>query len=213
MVEAQMADEPTGWQHCQPVPVVVVISGPSGVGKDSVLDCMKKMAYPFHFVVTATNRAARPGEVDGVDYHFITTAAFEEMLAKDELLEHATVYDQYKGVPKWEVREALASGQDVIMRLDVQGAARIRQLIPNAVLIFLTTTTEEELVHRLRARHSDTEEQARIRIETARQELCKVQDFDYCLLNAEGQLEETARQIAAIITAERLHVGRKPVQL
>ena len=121
-----------------PRPLLVVISGCSGVGKDAVLNGLKERNQPFHFVVTATSREPRAGEVHGRDYFFVSREEFEKMIAGDELLEYANVYNQYKGIPKLQVRQALESGKDVIMRLDVQGAAKIRSLCPEAVLIFLT---------------------------------------------------------------------------
>ena len=111
-------------------PLLIVISGPSGVGKDTVLQRMKERGLPFHFVVTATTRPQRPGEVDGVDYFFLTHDQFADMIEHNELLEHAIVYNDYKGIPKQQVRQALASGQDVVMRIDVQGAETIRTSVP-----------------------------------------------------------------------------------
>jgi guanylate kinase len=201
------------WYRPRTSPVLVVLSGPSGVGKDAVLHRMKAMGYPFHFVVTATTRPPRPGEVDGVDYHFVSPAVFAEMMKKGELLEHALVYGEYKGIPKAQVREALASGKDVIMRIDVQGAATVRRLVQGATFIFLTTASEEELVRRLRARRTEGPEQLRLRLATAREELKRISEFDYCVVNRNGQLDETVRQIVAIITAEKLRVGRRPVEL
>lgn len=135
----------------QTLPLLIVISGPSGVGKDSVLQSMKARGLPFHFVVTATTRPQRQGEIDGVDYLFVSSDRFAEMIEHGELLEHALVYNDYKGIPKEQVRQALRSGKDVIMRLDVQGATTIRSLCPEALLIFLSTQTEDELIARLRA--------------------------------------------------------------
>jgi guanylate kinase len=130
--------------QAQRQPLLVVISGPSGAGKDSVLHLLSERHLPFHFVVTATTRPKRPGEVDGVDYHFIDHDEFSKMIEQDELLEYALVYSDYKGIPKSQVRQALASGKDVVMRIDVQGAQTIRNLCPDAVLIFLSTPTAEE---------------------------------------------------------------------
>jgi guanylate kinase len=209
----EQADEPAGWYQPTTSPVMVVLSGPSGVGKDAVLNRMKEMGYPFHFVVTATTRPPRPGEVDGVDYHFVSPATFADMMNRGELLEHAVVYGEYKGIPKAQVREALASGKDVIMRIDVQGAATIRRLVKGATLIFLTTASEEELIERLRLRRTESPDKLKLRLATARQELKRIAEFDYCVVNHHSKLDETARQIAAIITAERLRVGRKPVEL
>jgi guanylate kinase len=133
-------------------PLLIVISGPSGVGKDSLLGGLKARKLPFHFVVTVNTRAPRPDEVEGQDYIFISQEKFEEMKAAEELLEHAKVYNDFKGVPRSQVREAMNSDKDVIMRLDVQGAETIRKTAPEALLIFLTTSSEEELVERLRSR-------------------------------------------------------------
>lgn len=197
----------------QPRPLLVVISGPSGVGKDSTLDELKRLGTPFHFVVTATTRPQRPNEVDGTDYHFVSMAEFAEMINRNELLEYAIVYGDYKGIPKRHVREALASGRDVIMRIDVQGAATIRKLVPQAITIFMTAQNEEELVLRLQRRRSEPPGQLEIRIATARQELKRVHEFDYVVVNREDRLEETVRQILSIITAEQCRVDWQPVQL
>ena len=117
-------------RYRRPQPLLVIISGPSGVGKDTVVQRLRELTQPFNFVVTATDRLPRQGEVEGVDYHFVSTARFREMIANDELLEYALVYGQYKGVPREGVRHALASGRDVVMRLDVQGSATVRQKVP-----------------------------------------------------------------------------------
>jgi guanylate kinase len=196
-----------------PRPVLVVISGPSGVGKDSVLQELKQTAYPFHFVVTATTRARRSGERDGVDYHFVTVGEFAEMIDKNELIEHAVVYGDYKGIPKKHVREALASGKDVIMRIDVQGAATIRRLVPNAVTIFLTAESEEKLVRRLRERKTEEADQLKMRIVTARRELQRIVEFDYVVINHEDALGETVNQVLSIIRAEKSRVDWTPVIL
>lgn len=184
-------------------PLVVIISGPSGVGKDTVVRRMEELGYPFHFVVTATSRPRRENEVDGRDYHFVTIAEFEEMIRNDELLEHAIVYGQYKGIPKAHIREALASGKDVILRIDVQGAATVRRLIPDAVTIFLTAGSEEELFQRLRTRKTEDPEQLRKRMETAREEMKCLPEFDYVVVNSDCHLDDAVRTIAAIITAEK----------
>jgi guanylate kinase len=174
---------------------------------------MEELGYPFHFVVTATTRPRRPTEVDGVDYHFVSEQEFAEMLEKDELLEHALVYGQHKGIPKKQVREALASGKDVIMRLDIQGAATIRRIVPQAVLVFLTASSEEELIHRLKTRETETPEGLERRIATAREEVKRLDEFDYVVVNRDGHLDETVETIAAIITAERCKVKQRKIEL
>jgi len=196
-----------------PQPLLIVISGPSGVGKDSVLQAMKERGLPFHFVVTATTRARRPEEVHGVDYFFASKEEFAHMIEQDELIEYAIVYGDYKGIPKQQVREALASGKDVVMRLDVQGAATVRKLAPEAVLVFLTTQTEEELVERLKGRKTDTPEDLSIRIATARQELKRSSEFDYVIVNADSHLRQTVDTVTAIIDAEHHRVQPRKVRL
>jgi len=196
-----------------PRPVLVVLSGPSGVGKDSVIQGLKESGYPFYFVVTATTRPRRPSEVDGIDYHFVSVGDFAEMIENNELIEYAVVYGDYKGIPKKHVREALASGQDVIMRIDVQGAATIRALVPNAVTIFLTAESEEELVRRLQLRKTEPPDQLKMRIVTARRELRRFTEFDYVVINPEEQLDEAVDLVLSIIRAEKSRVGWTPVIL
>lgn len=183
-------------------PLLIVVSGPSGVGKDSVVEAMKTRGMPFHFVVTATTRTARPEETHGKDYFFISNEDFAEMIDEDELLEYAIVYNDYKGIPKEQVRQALASGKDVVMRVDVQGAATVRKISPEAILIFLTTEDEDELVKRLNARKTETKDGLALRIATARQELKRIKEFDYVVVNRENELEATVDTVLSIITAE-----------
>jgi guanylate kinase len=194
-------------------PLLIVLSGPSGVGKDSVIQTMKERGLPFHFVVTATTRPARPEERHGADYFFLTKDDFAEMIEQDELLEYAIVYNDYKGIPKKQVREALASGKDVIMRIDVQGASTIRKLCPEALLIFLTTKDEDELISRLIARKSETPEGLKLRIATARQEQKHIEQFDYVVVNPQEHLDETVNTIEAIIHAEHHRVHPRKVTL
>jgi guanylate kinase len=200
--------------HPHRQPLLVVISGPSGVGKDSVLQRMKERQLPFHFVVTATTRAPRAGETHGRDYFFVSSDEFAEMIEKDELLEYAHVYNDYKGIPKQQVREALATGHDVVMRLDVQGAAKIRKLTNGgAATIFLITASEAELEQRLRARKTETPEGLNLRIATARKELERMGEFDYCVVNHDMTLDDTVDKIIAIIEAEHSRVKPRTVSL
>ena len=196
-----------------PQPLLIVISGPSGVGKDTVLQRMKERDLPFHFVVTATTRPKRENEVQGKDYFFVSKDEFARMIEADELLEYAVVYNDYKGIPKQQVREALASGKDVVMRIDVQGAATIRKLAPEALLIILTTTSEEEMVNRLKARKSENSEGLALRIATARQELKRIEEFDYVVVNSDFHLDETVETLVAIIQAEHHRVRPRKVNL
>lgn len=199
--------------YLHPAPLVLVISGPSGAGKDATVKRMVELGFPCHFVVTATTRPRRPSEVHGVDYYFVSREEFERMIREQELVEHALVYGEYKGVPKRQIREALASGRDVVMRVDVQGAARMRELIPGAVFIFLTAPSEEELIRRLQARHTETPEALERRIATARLEMQEIHKFDYVVINREGQLDCTVHRILAIVEAEKSRAVPRRVSL
>ncbi len=187
---------------------LIVLSGPSGVGKDEALKAMKASGFPFHFVVTATTRPRRTTEVDGLDYHFMSVAEFAEMIDQGELLEYALVYGDYKGIPKQQVRDALASGLDVVLRIDVQGARTIRKLVPDAILIFLVAESVAELERRLRERKSEPADLLKIRIATAREEMRLAADFDYVVVNRRDCLDSTVDTITAIIRAEKHRVAR-----
>jgi len=193
--------------------LLVVISGPSGVGKDSVLRGLKERGLPFRFVPTMNTRLRRSDEVDGVDYNFVTTEEFVTLLEQGELLEHAVVYGDYKGIPKKPIREALQSGHDVVLRVDVQGAATLKRLIPEAVFIFLTALNEEELVARLMNRKTESPESLRIRIATAREELQRIHEFDYVVVNHADRLEQAVQDVIGIIRAEHCRVRPRKVSL
>jgi len=190
-------------------PLLVVITGPSGVGKDSLLARMKALGRPYHFAVTATTREPRADEVEGIDYYFISDQQFDDMLARGEFLEHATVYDQRKGVPRPPVREALAAGRDVIMRTDVQGARYIKSVCPGAVTVFVQPPSWEEMEWRLRSRGTDGEEQLALRLRVAREELAAADEFDYTVVN--DDLNACVDEIEGILAAERARKGRQPV--
>ena len=196
-----------------PQPLLIVISGPSGAGKDTVMQRMKERGLPFHFVVTATTRPRRLNETHGKDYWFVSKEEFARMINEDELIEHAIVYGDYKGIPKQQVREALSSGMDVIMRIDVQGAETVHKMAPDALMIFLTTDNEKELVHRLETRKTETADSLAIRIATARKELKRVDAFDYVIVNRDFRLDETVDVIRAIIDAEHHRVKPRKVNL
>lgn len=196
-----------------PQALLVVISGPSGVGKDSVVMELKQRVSDFYFVVNATTRLPRPGEKEGVDYFFISTGRFAEMIEQGEFLEYALVYNDYKGIPKEQIRNALKSGRDVLLRVDVQGAHTIRKLCPEALLIFLTVENQDELVERLTRRSTESEDNLKLRLATIRQELKRISEFDYVIVNREGQLDQTVDTILAIIRAEHHRVNHRKVIL
>ena len=184
-------------------PLLVVLSGPSGVGKDAALDALKLLDRPWRFVVTATTRPQRPGEQDGVDYIFLETAAFLKMKERDDLLESAQVYDYWYGVPRNQVRQGLQDGKDVILKVDVQGADTVRELAPDALFIFMIPSSLDELRSRLTKRMTEKPSEVDLRLSIAQSELGRVGEFDYRVVNREGQLEQTVAEIDAIITAEK----------
>lgn len=199
---------------CPDYPLLLILSGPSGVGKDTVARMViEQRPDSFYFVVTATTRPPRDDERHGVDYIFVTFDEFARMIEEDELLEYAVVYNDYKGIPKQQIRDALSSGRDVILRVDVQGAATVRRIIPNAISVFLTTRSEQGLVRRLRQRKQDTAEGMALRTATARQEMKRAVEFDYCVVNPEGEPETAVQQVLSIIDAAHCRIHQKPVKL
>ncbi|MCD6577362.1 MAG: guanylate kinase [Anaerolineaceae bacterium] len=184
------------------MPLMIIISGPSGVGKDSVLRALKKGNLPIHHVVTANTRKPRKGEIEGVDYFFVTKENFKEMIRNDELIEYSKVYQDYKGVPKSEVRKAIKTNKDIIFRLDVQGAEKLKTLYPYSILIFLIPSSQKDWYKRLGERRLSKEKDLDMRIKTVRAELKKIFLFDYIVVNAQNKLSETVKVIESIITAE-----------
>ncbi len=192
-------------------PLLIVVSGPSGVGKDAALKRMRELHYAFHFLVTNTTRPKRAEEIEGVDYHFITKEQFADMEARGDFLEHAVIYGYEYGNSRSEVRAALARGQDVIMRIDVQGAATIKRLVPDAVFIMLLPPSMEALETRLRKRRTEPEEYLQIRLHAARLEMNEAEKFDYVIVNEDNALDETAEFIHDIIAVEKCRVKPRRV--
>ncbi len=190
-------------------PLLVVLTGPSAVGKDTALARLRSLLPSAHFTITATTRAPRAAEADGVDYYFRSVDEFEGMIERDELLEHARVYGDYKGVPRAPISEALARGQDILMRTDVQGARHIKSVAPEAVTIFIAPPSTEELHRRLRERAADSEEQAGLRLRIADEEIDSAGDFDYIVVN--DDVDRCAAEIVVILERERARPQRKAV--
>ena len=186
-----------------PAPLLVVISGPSGVGKDAALQGMKLLQRPWRYIITATTRPKRPGERDGIDYIFMSPEEFRTLMTEDGFLECAEVYGAWYGVPRAQADEAMASGKDVIVKTDIQGARTLRSKAPDALLIFLAPPTMEELKRRLLERKSETEEALRRRIETAETEMERQDEFDYVVVNHNGRLDEAVEEIDRIIRQEK----------
>ena len=159
---------------CTANPLVIVVSGPSGVGKDAILNQMKEKSYPFFFMTTFTTRKKRANEVDGRDYHFISEDEFQKLLNTDGLLEWAKVYGNYYGVPKSPIKEALAQGRDTIIKVDIQGAQNIKKVLPEAIFIFIMPPSTEELSIRLSKRRTETPADLNLRLKTAETELSQI---------------------------------------
>ncbi len=194
-------------------PLLIVLSGLSGAGKDSVLNGLKKSGYPLEFIVTVTTRARRPKEKDGVHYHFVSEAEFQRLIDTGQLLEWAEVYGNRYGIPREPVRQALASGKDVIVKPDVQGAATIKKILPQAVFIFLATASLGELAPRLKNRRTETPEEYELRLRTAQAEMEKLPLYDYLVINRHGELDRAITDIKAIITAEKCRVKPRYLEL
>ncbi|XP_064938104.1 guanylate kinase 2, chloroplastic/mitochondrial isoform X3 [Musa acuminata AAA Group] len=213
-----------------PNPIVLVISGPSGVGKDAVIKRLLEVREGIHFVVTATSRPQRPGEIDGKDYYFVTKEEFLKMVERSELLEYALVYGDYKGGCRWMknllfvrnrlmvgihmIRDYMAKDFDIVLRVDIQGAATLRSILgDSAVFIFLVAESEAALVKRLVARNTETPEMLLVRIATAKEEFKHMRKFDYVVVNAEGKLDNAVKLVESIIDAEKARVWQRKVQI
>ncbi|MFC2018037.1 guanylate kinase [Chloroflexota bacterium] len=189
------------------MPSLFVLSGPSGAGKDAVLQGMKDAGLAFYHAITMTTRPQRAGERDGVDYHFTSEEYFKDMIERDDLLEWAEVYGHRYGVPRQSVEQALGRGEDVIVKVDVQGAKTIKERMPGAMLLFLTTSSREEQEERLKGRSTESAAELELRLATFHDEMKSLPFFDYIVVNRQGELDSAVSRITAIITAERCRVS------
>ena len=194
---------------------LVIISGPSGVGKDTIIDALRARPRDpdYHYVVTCTTRAPRPGEVPGVSYQFLTQAAFRALREAGELLESAQVHGNWYGTPRREVADALAAGHDVILKIDVQGASAVKQRASGALLVFLVPPSMEALFQRLRSRATESADELEIRQRNAAIELARQGDYDRVVVNETGEVERTAAEIEAIISQEKRRNGDRRVRI
>ena len=205
-----MSNEPA--KHVNPI--VVVISGPSGVGKDVMTDRMiESDRIGFHFTVTATTRDPRPGEKDGINHHFVTVDDFVNLIANDDLLEWAQVYGNYYGVPKKQVRDALTAGNHVILRVDVQGAKRLSEIIPEALLIFIIPPSLDVLKSHLEKRGVDLEVEMTKRLAAANEEISQAHLFDFTVANEEDCLDDTVNKVVEIIESESQRIPPRRVSI
>lgn len=198
-----------------PGAVLVIVSGPSGVGKDSVIEALR--AEPrvpdYHYVVTCTTRPRRSYEIDGVHYRFLTREAFAALQGAGELLEANEVHGNWYGTPRAEVRMALQAGHDVILKIDVQGAAAVKHRVSDALLIFLVPPSLEDLFQRLRSRATESADELDIRQRNATLELARRDDYDHVIVNETGQIERTAAQIHEIILREKAEYPKRRTRI
>ena len=195
-----------------PGALLVIISGPSGVGKDTIIAALaaRPREPDFHYVVTCTTRAPRPGEIPGISYQFLTPAAFHALREAGELLEANKVHGHWYGTPRREVAGALAAGHDVILKIDVQGAHVVKSRVPDALLVFIVPPSLEALFQRLRSRATETADELELRQRNAAIELARQGDYDQVVVNETGEIERTAAEIEAIIEQEkRRHSDRQ----
>ena len=194
-------------------PLLVIISGPSGVGKDTIIEALQRRGHipEYHYVVTCTTRARRPAEVDDVSYRFVSVPEFTTLLEAGELLEANEVHSNWYGTPKSGVRDAIARGQHAILKIDVQGAEVVKRLVPEALLIFVVPPSLDTLVEHLKARRTESAEQLEIRQRNAAMELARKDDYDFVVVNEEGRVDVTAERIEEIITAEEHRGSRRRI--
>jgi guanylate kinase len=196
-----------------PVPMLVIISGPSGVGKDTIIAALQKRPHrpPYHYVVTCTTRDPRPGEIDGVSYKFLTREQFMTLRDAGELLEANKVHGNWYGTPRAGVRDALANGQHAILKIDVQGAQVVKDVVDSALLIFVVPPSLETLFKHLQARRTETADELELRQRNAALELARADDYDHVVVNVEGDVDRTATEIDGIIRREERLASRPAV--
>lgn len=183
--------------------LIVIISGPSGVGKDAVFARLKALGYPAHYAITATSRPPRGQEQDGVSYHFLSTEEFKRRIQQGRLLEWAEVYGNYYGVPREEVEVPVRKGKDVVVKVDVQGAMTLKTAFPESLAVFIMPPSEEELAERLKKRATDSMDDVNHRLEIAESEMGKKSVFDYIVVNHRDRLDETVLQVLGIINSRK----------
>ncbi|HLJ66140.1 MAG TPA: guanylate kinase [Chloroflexota bacterium] len=190
-----------------------VLSGPSGVGKDSVIQRLRHRVENLSIAVTQTTRSPRPGEIPGVSYFFVSRDEYNRMLDAGELLAPAEVHGNWYGAPLDEVRRGFAAGHDVLLKIDVQGAIQVRRRFPQAIFVFLAPPDADVLLQRLRARHTEAPDELDRRLADARFEMEQLPQYDYVVVNREDDLDYAVAGLECIITAERLRTQYQPIEL
>ncbi len=190
--------------------LLIVISGPSGVGKDTILRRLFELAPNLKYSVSYTTRPPRPGEVDGRSYTFVTEEEFKRLIEQREFLEWAKVYDHYYGTSRQRVEEALSRGEDIILKIDVQGASFVRRRKPEGLFIFITPPSTEELLQRLTGRNTESPEALELRQREALVELGVARDYEHVVCNRD--VDEASREILALIATERARRGARETE-
>lgn len=193
--------------------LLFVLSAPSGTGKDTIINALKQQGMDFYQVSSVTTRTPRPGESEGNPYHFISKEAFERMIANNELLEYANVHGNWYGQPRQPIRDNLLAGHDVLLKIDVQGAATIRSKVPEAIFIFLVPESLDELALRLHSRKTETKAERQRRLEDARKELAQKDQYDYVIVNRQGHQQEAVDSLRAIMIAEQCRVRPRTIKV
>lgn len=186
---------------------LLVLSGSSGVGKSTIIAQVLKQRPELYFSVSCTTRAPRPGEVDGVNYYFISREEFQKRIERGEFLEYAEYVGNYYGTSMTVIREKLEKGVDVLLDIEVQGAAKVRERMPDAASVFIVPPSFEELAQRLRGRGTDSEEKIQKRLETARREAKEIKNYDYIVVN--DTVDHAAQEVLAILTAQGCRKERR----
>lgn len=194
---------------------MVIISGPSGVGKDTIIDAMKRREpeHPRRYVITVTTRDRREAETDGVHYHFYSLDDYQRLVESEGLLEASLVHDYWYGTPRDQVQAAVSAGHDAILKIDVQGADKVRAKIPDALLIFVVPPSIEELQRRLRERRTETPAQLELRLRNAKIEMARMGEFDHVVVNETDKVDETAEAIDGIISAEHRRYADRRIRV
>ena len=193
--------------------LLFVLSAPSGAGKDTVIHALKQQGMDFYVVASVTTRKPRPGESEGNPYHFVSQERFEQMVAQNELLEFANVHGNWYGQPRQAIRDNLRAGRDVLLKIDVQGAATIRRKVPEAIFIFLVPSSLEELAQRLTNRHTETDAERTRRLTDAHKELAEKDWYDYVVVNRQDHLQEAVDRLRAIMLAEHARTHPRHINI
>ncbi|GAC1635714.1 MAG: guanylate kinase [Chloroflexota bacterium] len=193
--------------------LLVILSGPSGVGKDTVIQRLRDRLPDIYYAVTATTRPPRSGETHGDSYYFLSQQEYDGMLDRGDLLAPAEVHGHWYGAPVDGIAAALANGRDVLLKIDVQGAMQVRRRFPQAVFIFIAPASMSALVNQLHSRETESPREFKRRVADAQFEMAQLPQYDYKVVNRHEAVEHAVEEVACIVTAERLRLHRQPIAL